>query len=54
MGQILFERGGLLDPGALADLLLVEGDPLRDLSTLQEPDKHLALVMKGGDVVLER
>jgi len=31
----------------LADLLLVEGDPLRDVRVLQDK-KHLAMIMKGG------
>jgi len=39
---------GCLRPGAYADLLLVEGDPLRDLSVLQKPDTHLAAIVKGG------
>jgi imidazolonepropionase-like amidohydrolase len=42
---------GEVVPGALADLLLVDGDPLRDLSRLQEQGKHLAAVVKGGEVV---
>jgi imidazolonepropionase-like amidohydrolase len=42
---------GEVVPGALADLLLVDGDPLRDLSRLQEQGKHLAVVVKGGEVV---
>jgi imidazolonepropionase-like amidohydrolase len=33
--------------GALADLLLVDGDPAADIRILQDPDCLLA-VMKGG------
>jgi imidazolonepropionase-like amidohydrolase len=51
--EILGRAGelGVVEPGALADLLLVDGDPLRDLSRLQEQGKHLALVMKGGEIL---
>jgi imidazolonepropionase-like amidohydrolase len=51
--EILGREGDLGEvvPGALADLLLVDGDPLRDLSRLQEQGKHLAAVVKGGEVV---
>lgn len=54
--EILGRRGelGVVAPGALADLLLVDGDPLADVSLLAEPEKHLALVMKGGSVVRSR
>lgn len=39
---------GVVAPGAVADLLLVDGDPLTDLGLLQEQGKHLAVIMKGG------
>jgi imidazolonepropionase-like amidohydrolase len=39
---------GVLTPGALADMLVVDGNPLNDLSLLQEQGKHLLLIMKGG------
>jgi imidazolonepropionase-like amidohydrolase len=38
---------GVVRAGALADLILVDGDPLRDPSLLVGP-KHLPMVMKGG------
>lgn len=38
---------GLVRPGFLADLLLVEGDPTADVTLLQDPD-NLALIMQGG------
>jgi imidazolonepropionase-like amidohydrolase len=41
-------------PGARADLLLVEGDPLRDLSLLENPSKGLALVLKHGEILAGR
>lgn len=38
---------GLLKDGYLADLLLIDGDPLADISVLQQPDRMLA-IMKDG------
>lgn len=38
---------GTVEPGKVADLLLVDGDPLADLHALERP----ALVMQGGTVV---
>jgi imidazolonepropionase-like amidohydrolase len=39
---------GCLRPGAWADLLLVDGNPLQDLSLLEHQGRHLAAIMKGG------
>ncbi|MBV9522252.1 MAG: amidohydrolase family protein [Alphaproteobacteria bacterium] len=41
---------GVIAPGAFADLLVVDGDPLKDLRLLQEQGAHLKLIMKGGKV----
>src|SRR5919202_4518072 len=38
---------GLVAPGAYADLLLVDGNPLEDVRVLAAPDRHLRLVMQG-------
>jgi imidazolonepropionase-like amidohydrolase len=46
-------RIGCVAPGAFADLVLVDGDPLRDPRLLAHPG-NLALVMQGGRVVRER
>jgi imidazolonepropionase-like amidohydrolase len=43
-------RIGSLVPGAWADLLIVEGDPTRDVSVLSRPEDSLKLVMKAGKV----
>jgi imidazolonepropionase-like amidohydrolase len=37
----------LIKPGYLADLLLVDGNPLSDIRVLQDPTR-LALIMKDG------
>jgi imidazolonepropionase-like amidohydrolase len=39
---------GVIAPGALADLLVVDGDPLSDLSLLQDQGAHLQAVIKAG------
>ncbi|HTZ37101.1 MAG TPA: amidohydrolase family protein, partial [Stellaceae bacterium] len=39
---------GVVSPGALADLLVVEGNPLRDLDVLQGEGRHLRAIMKNG------
>jgi imidazolonepropionase-like amidohydrolase len=41
-------RTGIVAAGARADLLVVDGDPLRDLGCLQDPDRHLRAIMKSG------
>jgi imidazolonepropionase-like amidohydrolase len=38
---------GSLEPGAWADIIAVEGDPLKDVTTLE----RVTFVMKGGEVV---
>jgi imidazolonepropionase-like amidohydrolase len=40
---------GTLEPGRLADLLVVDGDPLADITVLQRKDR-LAVVMKDGEI----
>ena len=39
---------GTLAAGALADILVVDGDPLKDLGVLQHQGRHLPVIMKGG------
>ena len=48
--RILRQEGklGTLKSGAYADLLLVDGDPLKNLGLLQEQGKYLAAIIKGG------
>jgi imidazolonepropionase-like amidohydrolase len=49
MGQA--GRLGVIAPGAHADLVAVDGNPLDDLTLLQQQGKYLPLIMKGGVVV---
>jgi imidazolonepropionase-like amidohydrolase len=39
---------GVVAPGALADLIVVDGDPLRDISLLDGQGEHLSVIMKDG------
>ena len=39
---------GVVEQGALADLLLVDGDPLEDVGLLADPAKNLSAIMKDG------
>ena len=39
---------GCLKPGAFADLLVIDGNPLKDLKLLQGQGKHLSAIMKAG------
>ena len=41
-------RLGVVEPGALADLLVVDGDPIADIDLLAEPDRNLVVIMKDG------
>jgi imidazolonepropionase-like amidohydrolase len=50
--EILGQTGrlGTIAPGALADLIAVDGNPLEDLGLLQDQGRHLPLIMKNGTV----
>jgi imidazolonepropionase-like amidohydrolase len=39
---------GVVQQGALADLLVVDGDPLSNIELLEEPEKALVVIMKDG------
>lgn len=39
---------GVIEEGALADLLVVEGDPLTDLDLVADPENNFKVIMKGG------
>ncbi len=42
---------GEIKPGAHADLILIDGDPLKDISVLTQPEKHLKLIVQGGRIL---
>jgi imidazolonepropionase-like amidohydrolase len=40
----------VISKGAVADILLVDGNPLEDISVLANPSQNLRLIMKGGEI----
>ena len=48
------DRLGVIEPGALADLIVVDGDPLADLSLLARPQEALKAVIRDGKLVIDR
>jgi len=44
---------GTIEVGKLADIIMVEGDPLQDMRILQDL-KKIRMVMKGGDIAVLR
>ena len=48
--ELLMQKGelGAVCPGAYADLLIVEGNPLADIRVLVNPQQNLKLIMKDG------
>jgi imidazolonepropionase-like amidohydrolase len=51
--ELMMQQGkiGCIAPGAHADLLVVDGDPLRDISLLAADGKNLRLIVRGGEIV---
>ena len=43
------ETGELIE-GARGDMIVLDGDPLQDIGVMQDPDRYLKLVVKGGTV----
>ncbi|MFN3344637.1 MAG: amidohydrolase family protein, partial [Chloroherpetonaceae bacterium] len=41
---------GVIEEGALADVLLVNGNPLQDLSLIANPAENFLVIMKGGKI----
>jgi imidazolonepropionase-like amidohydrolase len=41
---------GVVAPGALADLLVIDGNPLDDIRVLTTPEQSLKLIMKQGNI----
>ena len=43
-------RMGVVEEGALADLLLVDGNPIADIKLVADPAKNFVLIMKDGKI----
>jgi imidazolonepropionase-like amidohydrolase len=43
-------RLGVVEEGALADILLVDGNPIGDITLIENPVKNFVLIMKDGKI----
>ena len=41
---------GVVEEDTLADLILVDGDPIADIKLIADPEKNFVLIMKDGRV----
>ena len=41
---------GVVEEGALADLLLVDGDPIANIKLIEDPANNFVVIMKDGHV----
>jgi imidazolonepropionase-like amidohydrolase len=41
---------GVVEEGALADLVLVDGDPIANIQLIADPDKNFVVIMKDGKI----
>ena len=56
-GELLVDppaKVGVIEPGALADLIIVDGDPIADLSLLSRPEETLKAVIRDGAFAIDR
>ena len=53
-GKILDSKGmlGMVAPDAPADLIIIDGNPLHDLSLFNSRGDHIAIVVKKGNIVI--
>jgi imidazolonepropionase-like amidohydrolase len=42
---------GIIEHGALADILLVDGDPMANIKLIEDPVKNFVVIMKDGKIV---
>ena len=56
-GELLVDpphKSGVIEVGAYADLIVVDGNPLEDLTLLSRPDTALKAVIRDGEFYLDR
>lgn len=51
--EVLMHEGklGCVRPKGFADLIVVDGDPLKDINLLAADGRHLSLIMRDGEIV---
>jgi len=54
--ELMMQQGklGCIAPGAYADLLVVDGDPLKDILLLAADGRNLRAIVRGGEVVKDQ
>lgn len=56
-GQMLVDAPdalGVIEPGALADLIVIDGDPISDIGVFGRPETSLKAVIRDGSFVIDR
>jgi len=43
-------KNGVVEEGAYADLILVDGNPLENINLIADPDKNFVMIMKDGKI----
>jgi imidazolonepropionase-like amidohydrolase len=41
----------VVEQGALADVLLIDGDPVANIKLIEDPAKNFVVIMKDGKIV---
>ncbi|HEY0596733.1 amidohydrolase family protein, partial [Sphingopyxis sp.] len=54
--EILMHEGrlGCVKPDAFADLIVVDGDPLKDIGLLSQNGERLDLIIRDGEIIKNR
>jgi imidazolonepropionase-like amidohydrolase len=54
--EIMQKQGllGSIEPGAYADIIAIDRNPLQDIHVMARPDEHFSMIMKGGEFVRHR
>jgi imidazolonepropionase-like amidohydrolase len=45
---------GSVEPGAYADIIAIDKNPLKDIHVMAKPDERFSMIMKGGEFVRNR
>ena len=45
---------GCIAPGAYADIIAVDSNPLDDIHVMTRPDEQFSMIMKGGEFIRRR
>jgi imidazolonepropionase-like amidohydrolase len=51
--MLMNDKIGTVEEGKLADIIVVNGDPLKNITMLME-EKNIGIVLKGGEVIVKR